>query len=313
MDIRTIALFHCTARVGSAWGCAEGIGTTLSRLGYRVLNCGNPRLAPVPFDVVRQADLIILAALEWYDDILAARYGDAWLQLSAPKAAWYAESAHRDDRDFPFARCAALADRHYFPAAQDAVEFGGKWLPFGADTQVFRPQTVAKRHDAAFLGSIYPKRLEFVQKVGPQLTYLAPVTASNPLRSFQLLAEAYGSARIFVNLPAYSRLLVTKVTEVMACGTMLITPMLDDPAAAQNMTPFEDGRHLVFYRPDYPDELRLLIKHFLLHPDEREAIAQAGLREVRRAHTLEQRLQLIIDDAGGGRFARCETALATPA
>jgi len=124
MTIRTIAVFR-VAWMGAAWCCSEGMATTLARLGYRVLDCGDPRYASVPVEVLRQADLIMLNALEWYDQILTERYGAAWAALAAPKIAWYAESAHRDDRDFPFDRCLPLADRHYFPGIQDAAEFGG--------------------------------------------------------------------------------------------------------------------------------------------------------------------------------------------
>lgn len=297
MSIRSIAVFHCTARVGSAWCCAEGISVTLAAMGYRVMDCGHPQFGAPPLEALRQADLIILGAVEWYGDLLLRRYGADWAALPMPKLAWYAESAHRDDRDFPFGRYRGLADLHYFPAAQDAEEFGGTWLPFGADTVLFAPRPVAKRHDAAFLGSLYPKRVEYLRRIGFPLARMAPVSAPDPIRSFARLAEAYGSTRIFVNLPAYSRLLVTKVTEVMACGTMLVTPAMDHPSGLANMAQFEDGRHLVYYPPDRPAALAEILAHYLNTPAEREAIAAAGRAEVVRAHSLRARLERMLSEA----------------
>ena len=301
MTIRSIAVFHCTARVGSAWCCAEGISVTLAAMGYRVMDCGHPRHGAPPVEVLRQADLIILGAVEWYGDLLMARYGAEWAALPMPKAAWYAESAQRDDRDFPFERYQGLADRHYFPAAQDAAAFGGTWLPFGADTVLFAPRPVALRHEAAFLGSLYPKRVEFLERLGIPLDRMAPVSDPDPIRSFALLAEAYAATRIFVNLPAWSRLLVTKVTEVMACGTMLVTPALDHPSALGNMAQFEDGRHLVYYPPDRPDRLAEILAHYRQAPGERATIGAAGREEILRAHSLRARLQRMIADAEAGR------------
>jgi hypothetical protein len=271
---------------------------TLRSLGYRVLDGGDPRVNSVPIEHLRQADLIIMNAVEWYDEVLINRYGlQAWQALKAPKAAWYAESAHRDDRSFPFDRCRPLADNHYFPAAQDAVEFGGEWLPFGADLSVFKPKPVEKRHDAAFLGMMYPKRAEYVSRIGYPLNILPPVSDPDPLRSFERLADAYSSTRIFVNLPSYSRLLVTKVTEVMACRTMLVTPKVDHPSGTLNMSQFTDGKHLVYYDSERPADIGDIVQHYLRSPNELDAIATAGFEEVLHAHTLSQRLKKIIADA----------------
>jgi hypothetical protein len=297
MSIQTIAVFRVHPS-GAAWCCSDGMASTLRSMGYRVLDCGDPRLTNVPIEDLQQVELIVMNAVEWYDEVLANRYGlQAWHALKAPKAAWYAESAHRDDRSFPFERCRPLADRHYFPAAQDAVEFNGEWLPFGADLSVFNPKPVEKRHAAAFLGMMYPKRAEYVSRIGYPLEILPPVCDPDTLRSFELLAETYSATRIFVNLPSYSRLLVTKVTEVMACGTMLVTPKVDHPSGAHNMSQFTNGKHLIYYDSDRPSDIGDIVKHYLRSPSQLDSIATAGLEEVARAHTLAQRLEKIIGDA----------------
>ena len=239
----------------------------------------------------------MLGAPEWFGNAIWRHYGPEWPRLKARKAAWYAESFHRDDRDFDFGIVRDLADEHYFPAIQDAEEFGGQWLPFGVDTSLFRPRSAAPPHDAAFLGSMYKKRVEYIARIKFPLTRIQSVSSNDVRKSFELLSEAYASTKIFVNLPAYSRLLVTKVTEVMATGTFLMTPRLDHPSAVRNMLPFEDGRHLVYYDPEAPEQLAALIRHYLDNPDERQAIADAGRAEVVENHDMRLPLMKIIRDA----------------
>ena len=70
MRIRRVAVFHNAARVGSAWSCAEGIFTSLTKKGLEVINCGHPLANDVSIDVLRGMDLIILGAPEWFFEVL---------------------------------------------------------------------------------------------------------------------------------------------------------------------------------------------------------------------------------------------------
>lgn len=299
MAIRNIVVFHNTAAVGSAWCCAEGIISVYREMGYNVVDGGNPGRSQISIRQLQQADLIVLGAPEWFAGPLMMQYGAVWHSLKAKKAAWYAESFHRDDRDFDFETVRHLADKHYFPAIQDAEEFGGQYLPFGADLSVFKAKPVEVQHDAAFLGTIYQKRAEYIARIGFPLACIRSVSSAVPRKSFEMLADAYCSMKIFVNLPAYSRLLVTKVTEIMACGTFLLTPRLDHPSGMRNMDLFQSGKHLVYYNPDDPAEIGRLIRYYLDHPEERAQIAANGRDEVVRKHSMRIPLQKIIDDAKG--------------
>lgn len=89
-------------------------------------------------------------------------------------------------------------------AAQDADEFNGRWLPFDVNSDVFNPKPVELRYKGAFLDTMCPKRKEYVKNIAYSVTYLAPVFGDQ-LRHAQLLAEAYSSTRVFVNLPSLSR------------------------------------------------------------------------------------------------------------
>ena len=89
------------------------------------------------------------------------------------------ESAERDDRDFPFGRF-AIRPTGLLPGGAGFRELrGGTWLPFGADTVLFAPRPVQPRHKAAFLGSLYPKRVEFLGRLGIPLDRMAPA-GGNP-------------------------------------------------------------------------------------------------------------------------------------
>ena len=297
MAIQNIVVFHNTAAIGSAWCCAEGIVSAFKEMGHRVIDGGNPRTKQIPIADLRNADLIVLGAPEWFAADLRKHYGFVWPTLRAKKAAWYAESFHRDDQNFNFGPLRGLADRHYFPAIQDAEEFGGTWLPFGVDTGLFRPKPVEVIHNAAFLGTMYKKRAEYIASMGFPLARMQPVSSPDVRASFELLADAYCSTKIFVNLPALSRLLVTKVTEVMACGTLLLTPLLDHPSGYRNMDIFENRKHLVYYDPAAPQDIAKLVGHYLANPDERAVIAAAGRAEVLRKHAMHIPLQKILDDA----------------
>lgn len=294
--VKTIAVFHCSATVGSAWACAEGICLTLERMGYEVFDCGRPQYGRITLEQLQSVDLIILSAAEWYTDELQQCFGVQWKELKAVKIAWFAESAHRDDRDFNFAGTRAFADLCYYPAYQDAVEFSGLWLPFGVDTEIFNPKPVPRSINAGFLGAMYPKRIEYVKRIQYPITHLHSVSDLDVVKSFNLLAEAYSSVRIFVNFPALSRLLVTKVTEVLACRTLLITPRLDHPSAEHNLTQFVDRKHLVYYDPENPEALALLIDYYLQNIEKAEQIAEAGYQKVIQEDSLALRLKKIIGD-----------------
>lgn len=88
--INTIAVFHNTAHVGSAWCCAEGISCTLRRKGYEVLDLGNPLLTAAPLAELQRADAIVMGAPEWFLHAIADRYGRGWHALRAVRIAWYA-------------------------------------------------------------------------------------------------------------------------------------------------------------------------------------------------------------------------------
>ncbi len=92
---------------------------------------------------------------------------------------------------------------------------------------------------------------------------------------------------IYLN-KAYNRDGVSsEIFNVMACGGFLMTDYRD----VYNEL-FEVGKDLVCFRSI--EEARMMAKHYLDHPEEREAIAENGRRKVMKLHTLKQRWETIL-------------------
>ena len=92
-----------------------------------------------------------------------------------------------------------------------------------------------KSIDAAFIGLLYPKRQAFLaelRKQGVQLVtgnvQVLELGGVNPRKTAELYAENIRKIKVFVNLPTLSQLAVTKIYEVLACGTPILTPEVDD-------------------------------------------------------------------------------------
>jgi len=302
-----IAVFYPTGIWGCAWSCQQGLVTTLQNLGADVLDCpvdlGEPATTRLPdFEVLECADLVMVSAIEYMFPHIERKYGYRWFSNIAPKAInLYTESLHRDDTHWNHEALGKFAKLQVFPAAQDAREARGYYLPFGVDTEIFYPEpTTQATIDVGFIGTLYSKRVGYMERIGYPISHVAaPVERVNGIYEVRQgthnLRHCYNIMKIFVNLPALSRLLVTKITEVMACGTFLLTPMLDHPSALENMDIFNNESELVYYRADDPRTCGHLIQWYLDHPEARERIADWGCQVVHEKYSLRKRLQKILE------------------
>lgn len=368
-----IAVLYC-GTLTAAWSVADGLVTTLQRMGHTVLPLvrGRQETVPVTVELLNHADLVLVSGPEHIfvsEQLTPWRKGELtreeWTtKVKTPKAFWYLESWHREDRNFPFEKLAAYADHHFFAAAQDAEAFDDEhfakgrstWLPFGVDTQVFRPtpcphclrglnftidakgaaketistitgilKNTTKEEDlpvckkclgsgiepqspdisVGFVGHVYGKRQAFLNSLGqhlknfPYLIRVGNVQMQDidgvPWREqTHRLAWNYKRCAIFLNLPHLSELLVTKIFEVMACGVFLMTPVLTGPGEA-NCQLFEHTKHLVYYSPSNFPFLVQSMEQFLDDRLKMNQIAANGYYEIKKKHTLEQRLTVILE------------------
>jgi spore maturation protein CgeB len=184
------------------------------------------------------------------------------------------------------------------------------------DEEIFHPmrqrpdlQVVGDIHcfDVAFLGLLYPKRQVFLKalakhKIPPirhGMCQIIDLHGYHREESIRLLASNQRQIKVFFNLPSMSRLLVSKVVEVLATGTFLLTPMLPE-GAKKNELLFESGVHLVYYSPSNLGYVAQLLRDWA-SPEkdaERQKISEAGCREVHAKHLLSHRLAEILAKVG---------------
>lgn len=322
----------------SGWNAGEGIVRTLRRMGHAVISGPLPtaREASEPMvkmikdgapkiEALKACDAIIVSGPEhiapWID-LCYSKY--EWKQIDVPKACWLHESCQREDYQIDFDVLKWVGDEWFFPAVQDA-EFHDQepfatnrshWLPFGVDTEMFRPYSpegvrgyepagFPKVFDVGFLGLLYQKRQLYLKALShhnhPPIR--CGMCSVNDLHgyhleeSIKLLVSNTRQIKVFFNLPALSRLLVSKVYEVMAAGTFLITPMVPpERGADRNMNPFKTGEHLVYYSPSNLPYVGQLLREWV-SPEkdaERQKIAVTGCKEVHAKHSLDVRLQELL-------------------
>ena len=321
-----------------SWNMGRGLINTLERMGFETIYVQLPTLREadqkqldeakkksVPIHILKDCDALIVSGPEHIAPWIEAVYERyEWKQLECPTAAWLHESMERDDYNIDFEPIKWIAKDWFFPAIQDAekhdqdmfVKDHSHYLPIGVDTNMFRHPSHLGRYGGpeaefpiAFIGGLYPKRIAFLQALSrhnhPPIR-LGNVTIKD-LRGFDnagstaRYAENLRSIKVFLNLPMLSRMIGSKVFEVLACGGFLLSPQLTaEGGVSKNMAIFETDKHLVYYRSSNLPYVAQLLRDWSSDEfaDRRQAIAEAGFREVVAKHTLEHRLTEMLAKMG---------------
>jgi len=283
---------------------------TLTPHQYRRVLASMPTL-----EQLRSCDIILVSGPDFVMAWLHQLYGIAeWRKLGACKVAFYLESSGREDYQTPYAACAEWFDVHFYPDPGDAERFGGHYLVPFVDIEMFTPcdshssgdcdepcrvrHMQQKIYDAAFLGTLYTKRVELLKRLlplMPEVEFRAGGVAVRDLSGerhrewAQLVVSNLRQIKVHVGLPSVnSRMLVARPFETMACGTFLLTYKTDDDL-------LRDGEHCRIYDPEKPGELAEMIRYYLANEGEREAIARAGLEETRRHYSSTQRMAEVLE------------------
>lgn len=314
-----IAIFY-PKNIYAGWYAQGGYVNALKAMGHEVLDCFVPGNQPNDVDNVRKrlptleeldkVDLIISSYHEYMTPWYYGLYDlERWKQLAPHVLGRFDESFDRPDLLLHrrWEEMSPWAKRFSFPAQQDAKRYEGQWLPFGADTTMFNYDPlnpVKKVYDLGFIGSLYPVRMDYLQRLAAALPNTMTFNCGNCVvqdlggvrgqESTELLADNYRKIKIFFCLPPLSQLIVAKIPDVMACGTFVMYPRLPYHARL-NMNQFVDKKHLVYYNPGYVGQNAEQILYYLENELERELIASNGYVEVLKHHTLERMLQKLID------------------
>jgi len=322
-----IAVFH-TATILSSWTVLTA-ADEFRRMGHEVFEGSIPvdangavlnTLTQEQFEYYRAAmptpaqldgcDLVLVFGPEYVGNWLNSLYGEqGWRNLRCGvKAACYLETSREAGRDFRYERYRDGYDLHFYPARSDVERFGGIQSQPCIDTRMFSPDHPAaldsggalneKKYEAGFVGSIYPKRAEFLTRLLPLLNGLdfragyvvaRDLSGELPRLWTELLVNNIRQLRIHVGLPSNNvHMTVSRPFETLACGTFLLTYRTSDSF-------FADGEHCRFYDPDRPEELAGLIRYYSTHAEEREEIARSGCRYVRRMFSREKRLAELLE------------------
>ena len=295
-----VAVFYPRS-TGQVWSVSRGLCTTLTRMGHDVLDAS---ISMVQHDNLVGQDLILVSGPEYMWRTLRERY-QHWDDLPATKYGWLHETVHREDYDtnpiavngkLPTQEFLSLFHTVFTPALQD-TKYGLQYLPFGVDTEMFKP--APKVHTNLFIGSLYQKRREFLSKYPVVSVYKHMDFLMYKSRvSFTKYTEMTSEAQAVINLPMLTDANGTRVYEGLACRAFVVT----SKGAAGDYSMFESGKHLMYY-DDSP--LEIIQKYFVpvyrpkqageFHlTEEAKSIAETGYQEVLHRHTLEQRLRTML-------------------
>lgn len=167
-----------------------------------------------------------------------------------------------------------------------------------------RTEPSPKDIEVGFVGMMYPKRTQFVQHLSEHMragrdpwlvignVQIMDMDGPSWTDQANRLAWNYRRCKVFFNFPAYSELLVSKVAEVMACGTFILTPMLE--GAAEPNCVFQHAKELAYYRPQNLPFLVQTMREFAERDDSRERIAAAGMAKVHEKYSLKVQIPEIL-------------------
>jgi spore maturation protein CgeB len=114
---------------------------------------------------------------------------------------------------------------------------------------------------------------------------------SGPVGHYRELTAVYNASRINLDINRiYQRDIATmRVFDVLACRGFLLADCSDDLGEL-----FDLDSEVISYGSI--SEIPSLVRHFLNHPREREQIAEAGYRRVTREHTIQLRVESMLDN-----------------
>lgn len=169
---------------------------------------------------------------------------------------------------------------------------GGKHclLPFSVDINKYYKYNINRTIDVLASFQRHPRIHPNRHKIWGILAAMPDVISHVKKVWFEEYIKKINESKIFVTSNITDGELSGKYTEVLACGTLLLTTIPGD----LDKLGYVDGKHLVIYKNDFSD-LKDKIRYYLKHDEEREQIAKTGMELVRKNHSSEIRVREFID------------------
>jgi glycosyltransferase involved in cell wall biosynthesis/2-polyprenyl-3-methyl-5-hydroxy-6-metoxy-1,4-benzoquinol methylase len=178
-------------------------------------------------------------------------------------------------------------NRQHGPVFTAAGSRNVRWLPAACDPDIHRAFDVTPAFDVVFVGQTlrrwHPDRVRLLERL-----IAAGLDVHVSTRILEEMALAFSRGRLVFNRSLAGDLNM-RVFEALASGRLLLTDRLAPEAGLDEL--FRDREHLVCYDED---SLEDLARHYLAHPDEREAIARAGRAAVLARHTYRHRTATLV-------------------
>jgi len=161
-------------------------------------------------------------------------------------------------------------------------------LPFSVDPYIFRNLKLKKKYDvAAFYctrpSDVYP----FRRKIQEMIKNMG-VSIWIKKAQYDDAVIKINQAKICINSNARFTFVTPRVTEVLSCGTFLLTDRTEELVEFG----YIDGHHLVMF--DNLIDLKNKITYFLKNENEREKIAADGQKFVRDNYTNECTVKIFL-------------------
>ncbi|PHV62799.1 glycosyltransferase [Cyanobacterium aponinum] len=275
-------------------------------------------------------DIMLLSGFDWHSQPLhrSPQWQEKWQQAKIEKIALFQEnysaqvtqnnSQWQEQMLRAITTASQCLDRiicHHEPDVQFLKDnyqltLPIKFLSFAIDPQFFRTKKPFhdKINQAGFRGNIsayfskntYSKRRELIDILRNSgevdiLEYTYQSVDKNEFIStdgVENYSHFLNKYRIQLNLPSISQTLTNRPVEVMACGGVLLQNHI---IGEESKTFFEDGKHLIFYDENNPENLINMIKDLKNNPDLAEKIAKEGQKICYEHHTLFDRVIAILD------------------
>lgn len=230
--------------------------------------------------------------VDWGEDALLSLIPYKMVDAPHPNIYWCSDTHIQigNNNSYPYRLQMAKKFDKVFVAQKRAVEefkrdgVDAEWLPHAFEPQAYpKIDFASKTWDVAFVGNINSdNRIEFLDRMFrefPNFFY--------GQRRFEDAAEIFCKSKIVLNI-AMTDDINMRVFETLGTGSFLLTnwvPTIEEL--------FENEKHLVLYKTF--DEAVEKAKYYLSHDSEREKIAQAGYEEVMKKHTIDHRVNRILD------------------
>lgn len=174
------------------------------------------------------------------------------------------------------------------------------WMPpavYAPEMTIGTPRDDFK-HDIGFIGNYNygheewrPYRQQVLDMVRDNFDFHIYPDALHPIVMDQDLNDALASIKIMIGDSVciglnHENYWSNRLVEETGRGGFVIFPHIKGIE-----TQFEIGKELVTYELGNLDDLKMKIRHYLDHPEEREAIRMAGFERAKRDHTFTKRLE----------------------